>query len=69
MLRLNYESDILADPRVAHQMVLDHLNLDPHPVDVRLQRLNPFALSEVIENFAEVEEALESTPHAWMLDD
>ena len=68
VLRLNYESDLLADPVVAYEKVLDHLSLEPYRVDVRLQKLNPFALGEVIENLPDVQEALRDTPHSWMLD-
>ena len=67
VLRLNYEADILDDPRVAYEKVVTHLGLDPHPVDVRLQRLNPFALEDVVENLDDVGRALADTPYAWML--
>ena len=68
VLRLEYERDILGDPSVAYREVVDFLGLDRSDVDVRLQRLNPFALAEVVENLSDVERALRPTRHAWMLD-
>lgn len=68
VLELVYERDIVGDPRAAYTLACGFLGLEVAPVDVRLQRLNPFALEDVVDNLDEVESALAGTSHAWMLE-
>lgn len=68
-LWLTYEDDIEQDPRRAYEQVCDFLGLPSEPVDVRLRRTTPFPLSDVVRNLDEVRQALDGTPHAWMLED
>lgn len=67
VLSLGYEADISENPGVAYDKTLAFLGLESTPAEVRLQRLNPFALGDVIDNFGEVEAALNGTEHAWMI--
>ncbi len=67
VIYLTYENDIEVDPKKAYKKICNFLNLNPLPVKVKFSKTNPFALKEMIENFAEVEEALCNTPYEWML--
>ena len=68
VLHLDYEDDLLADPLIGHGKVLDHVGLRPHVPSIRMQKLNPYPLAEIVENHADVVAALTGTPHEWMLD-
>lgn len=65
-LTLTYEDDIERDPVVAYRRVCEYLGVETPSVPVRLARTNPFPLSDVIVNFAEVDRALAGTRFAWM---
>lgn len=66
MLYLSYEDDIATDPSVGARQVFEFLGLTPHNLSVRYGKTNPFKLSDMIENFDEVEQTLRDTPYAWM---
>ena len=66
LLHLTYEDDISADPRSAAQRVFDSLDVPNTAAEVTHKKTNPFALSESVENWSEVEAALAGTPYAWM---
>ena len=67
VLHLDYEHDLLADPLIGHDKVADHVGLRPHTPSVRMQKLNPFPLEEIVANYGEVAAALRGTAHEWML--
>jgi hypothetical protein len=69
LLRLAYEEDIQADPQQAYHRSCEFLGIRPADASVRLARINPFPLREMIENFEEVKAALLRTPYEWMLDE
>ena len=58
VLNLVYEMDIESDPNVAHTKILDFLNLDMVPQEIRFARTNPYKTIDVISNFDEVENAI-----------
>lgn len=66
----NYEDDLMDDS--AWQSTPDrafrHLGIDPAPVSSDLLRINAAPLAEVIENYAEVQAALRSTPYESLLE-
>lgn len=67
VLHLDYESDLLADPLIGHDKVVDHVGLRPHEPSVRMQKLNPYPLEEIVDNHADIVAALAGTAHEWML--
>ena len=67
-LLLTYEEDIQNDPRIGYRRIIEFLGLSDEAPEIKLRRTNPFAYQEMIENFAEVEAALQGTQHAWMLE-
>jgi hypothetical protein len=69
VLRLYYEADILSDPVKGYHHVCDYLNLDRHDVTVKLGRMNPYRLSEIIANLSEIEKKISGTEYEWMLVD
>lgn len=69
LLELGYEADIEGDPQVAYRKVCAWLDIAPRAVEVRLRKLNPLPLSDLVDNFEEVERTLRGTPYAWMLQD
>lgn len=68
-LVLNYEDDVLADPRVAYKKVCRFLKISDESPKITLKRTNPFSYEQMIINFDEVSEALKNTNYSWMLDD
>lgn len=69
ILELTFEDDVLTDPKRGYQKICKFLGLPAQNSKVRLSRTTPFPLSEIIENFSEVQECLAGTDYAWMLDD
>jgi len=68
-LWINYEDDILSDPLHGYLRVCRFLKLDADKAKVRLGRMNPFPLSEIISNYQEIESELFGTEYEWMLFD
>ena len=68
VLSLTYESDISNSPVIAYERVCAFLAIPPRKVFVRYGKTNPFKLSEIIENFSQVEQYLSGTPFDWMLE-
>ncbi len=68
-LHLVYEDDILPDPLLGYRRVCDFLNVDHQEVHINFVRTNPFKLSELVTNFADVERVLSGTTFEWMLYD
>jgi hypothetical protein len=66
-LYLTYEADIAEDPWIGYQRICNFLHVPCQPVQVRYGKTNPFRLTEIITNFADVERHLENTPFKWML--
>jgi hypothetical protein len=66
-----YEDDILKDPFSAYYKIAQFIGLDISNLDVtvRLNRTNPFCLSEIIVNYDEVASYLRDTKYEWMLSD
>jgi hypothetical protein len=67
LLELEYEDDIQADPRLAYDKTCAWLGLAPHEVRVRLRKINDRPLTEMLQNFSEVQAALRGTAYEWML--
>lgn len=67
-LCLWYEDHVAADPRVGYRAACEFLNLVPREGRIRFGRTNPFPLSEILSNFAEVQAALAGTPYEGMLE-
>lgn len=67
-LWLTYEDHIAPDPRIGYQKVCDFLGLLPEEATVNLKKLNPFPLSEMIENYDEICCGLSGTDYEWMLE-
>jgi LPS sulfotransferase NodH len=57
----------LAEDENAFASLFDFLGVEPAPVSSSLQKLNPTAHEELIENYGEVREALEGTEFAPLL--
>ncbi len=66
-LHLTYEADVAPDPQIGYQRICAFMNLSPQPVPVRLSKVNPFPLPDLIVNFGEVARTLQNTPFEWML--
>jgi hypothetical protein len=69
VLYIEYESDILANPLIAFTKACDFLKLEHANVQIDLKRTNPYSLSDLIENYTEVQLALKNTPYEWMLEE
>lgn len=67
LLELSYEDDIQKDPQIAYQKTCHFLDIEPEPVTVRLQKINPQPISRLVENFEEVALSLKGTEYEWML--
>ena len=67
VLRLTYEDHIAEGPTKGYHQACDFLGISRHPVTVQYGKTNPFKLSEIIENFSEVENILNNTKFEWML--
>lgn len=67
-LCLSYEEDILQDPKVAFNKVVNFLELDKLEPNIDLGRTNPYPLKEMILNFDEISDRLKNTPYEWMLE-
>ena len=57
----------LPSPQLAYGQVCAALGLEPEPVQVRLKRINPEPLVQLIRNWTEIEALLSPTRFAWML--
>ena len=69
VLNLEYEDDILENPRVAYEKTCEFLGIRPHEFAPDLARTNPFRVPDMIDNFADVEACLSGTRFAWMMYD
>ncbi|MEM6812612.1 MAG: hypothetical protein AAF549_09130 [Pseudomonadota bacterium] len=67
VLRLTYEEHIAQGPINGYHKTCDFLSINRHPVTVKYGKTNPFRLSEIVENFSEVEKVLQNTEFEWML--
>lgn len=65
-LVLTYEDDIAEDPSVAYEKICSFVGLNTVPVDINLQRVNPYPLTEIVTNFSEVKRALKGKSFEWM---
>lgn len=64
---ISYENDIMNDPFVAYNKISNFLGLDLHKPEIEFKRTNPFALSQLIENYDDVFNELRDTKYEWML--
>ena len=69
ILKLEYEDDILENPRIAYEKTCEFLDIRPHGFAPDLARTNPFRVADMIANFQEIEKCLSGTRFAWMLYD
>lgn len=68
-LFITYEDDIEKNPIMAYNKVCDFLDLPYEKPEIKLRPTNPFSYKEIIENFQDIEIALQNTKYAWMLND
>lgn len=66
-LRLTYEDHIAQNPIDGYHSVCDFLGVEKCPVKVNYGKTNPFKLSEIVDNFSDLEKALQNTEFEWML--
>ena len=66
-LELFYEEVIEPSPQLAYAQVCVALGLEQEPAVVKLQRINPEPLAQLISNWSEIEALLAPTRFAWML--
>ena len=66
-LKLSYEDDILENPLHGYRRLCMFLDLPSENVSVKLGKMNPFPLSEIVENFQNIIDTLSGTPYEWML--
>jgi hypothetical protein len=69
LLRLTYEDDIADDPYVGYRRTCEFIGVQSRDVSVRLSKVNPFPLRDMIINYDQVADALRDTRFAWMLDE
>lgn len=70
LLEIEYERDIdAAGAQTAYERVCAFLGIAPGSAQIRNRKMNPYPLTDVLENFEAVEAALADTPHAWMTRD
>lgn len=67
VMNLTYEDDIEPNPKEAFQKICNFVGADTVPVEVKLQKIDPFSLDEVLLNRAEVKTAISNTKYGWML--
>lgn len=68
LLYLTYEDDLEVRPEIAFRRVCRFVGIEECPVAVRFARTNPYPLSDVLSNYAQVAQALSGTPFEWMVD-
>ena len=68
-LELIYEEVIEPSPQLAYNQVCAAMKLEPEPVQVRLKRINPEPLAQLICNWQEIEALLAPTCFSWMLEE
>jgi hypothetical protein len=68
LLHLCYEDHVQDDPRIAFQKVCTYLGVKTMGVNVGLRRTNPFQLSDIVTNYADLEAMLKNSSFSWMLE-
>ena len=66
-IKLTYEDDILNDPHIAYNKIINFIGLDNFTPKITLKKQNPYSLKEILENYDEVKDALTGTKYEWML--
>lgn len=68
LLELSYENDVYADPTIGYKRICDFIGTEAIPsTQVRLQKQNPTAISDLVENYEELSSYLSGTRYEWML--
>ncbi len=65
-LYLSYEDHIFEDPRIAYGMFVNHFDLQPRDLTVRLKKTNDRPAGDLVENWGEVVAVFRETPYSWM---
>jgi hypothetical protein len=68
-LHLVYEDDVLRDPRRGYRKICRFLGVQCVELPVRHERTTPQPLSQIIQNYADLEYALSGTEFEWMLEE
>ena len=63
-----YEEAIEPSPQLAYHQVCESLGLESEPVRVRLERINPEPLAQLISNWDDIAALLAPTRFVWMLE-
>ncbi len=66
-IKLVYEDDILNNPYIAYQKIINFIGLNDFKPEIMLKKQNPFALEEIIINYEQVRTLLTDTKYEWML--
>ena len=67
-LKLVYEDTIQHNPHVAYQQAIYHIGLkENEAVEVNYQKIDTEPFDEIIENYEEVKNHLDTTPYNWMI--
>ena len=69
VLKLTYEDDIVKDPNNGVGKACQFLEIEHQKGKIQYGKTNPFPLNEIIDNYEEVEKALQGTSFEWMLYD
>ena len=66
-VHLTYEEHVKSDPRLAYRMVCELAGLSPSRQEIQLRPTNPQPISELIENYEDIEQLLRGSEYEWML--
>ena len=67
VIEIEYEKDILEDPKKAANRILNGLGLESTEAEPKTKKMNKKPLKKSISNFEEVEKALSGTKYEWMV--
>ncbi len=67
LLRLTCEEDVLPSPDFGYKKICDFLKVPYIKSEISLVRTNPFPISDMVINHAELADRLHNTPYEWML--
>lgn len=69
VLNLNYEEDIESNPLYAYHKTCAYLGIEAFDVNVHMQKIDPYKMSDYIVNYDELKALLRNTKYEWMLNE